>query len=73
MRSIHKSKDYRLYWGIMNNNELLSPSELAELLRIPVSTLYNWRYNRLGPPGFRVGRHLRYRREDVDQWLNERA
>jgi len=57
----------------MNNNELLSPSELAELLRIPVSTLYNWRYNRLGPPGFRVGRHLRYRREDVDQWLNERA
>ena len=57
----------------MNNNELLSTSELAELLRIPVSTLYNWRYNRLGPPGFRVGRHLRYRREDVDQWLNERA
>ena len=57
----------------MNNNELLSPSELAALLRIPVSTLYNWRYNRLGPPGFRVGRHLRYRREDVDQWLNERA
>jgi len=31
-----------------------------------VKTLYTWRYKRVGPRGHRVGRHLRYRWEDVE-------
>ena len=55
----------------MSNNHLLSPTELATWLGVPVSTIYNWRYTRSGPPGFKVGRHVRYRRAEVDAWLDE--
>ncbi len=48
---------------------LLTPQELAGLLRIPVKTLYQWHYNGSGPSAFRVGRHLRYRRSSVARWL----
>ena len=51
--------------------QLLSVHELADYLSIPVATLYTWRYRNEGPPGFRVGRHLRYRRDDVEDWIHQ--
>lgn len=48
---------------------LLSPRELADFLRVPVKTLYQWHYLRVGPTAFRVGRHLRYRRSSLARWL----
>lgn len=36
---------------------------------MPVGTLYGWRHRGEGPPGYRVGRHVRYRRSAVDAWL----
>jgi excisionase family DNA binding protein len=52
---------------------LLTPQQVADLLQIPVSTLKTtWRSNRSGPVAHRVGNHLRYRREDVERWLEER-
>ncbi len=53
-------------------DRLLSVEDLAAYLDIPVATIYAWRYRRQGPPGFRVGRHLRFRREDVERWISER-
>ena len=50
---------------------LLRPDELASLLGIPLATIYRWRSRGDGPCGIRVGRHVRYRREDVEQWLDE--
>ena len=50
---------------------LLTVEEVAEWLRIPVKTLYEMRYRRVGPPAFRVGRWLRYREEDVQAWLDQ--
>ncbi len=50
---------------------LLRPDELASLLGIPLATIYRWRSRGDGPPGIRVGRHVRYRLEDVDRWLDE--
>jgi len=50
-------------------DRLLSAEELAEYLTIPIATIYAWRYQGKGPPGFRVGRHLRYRAGDVERWL----
>jgi excisionase family DNA binding protein len=47
----------------------LSPAELAVLLGVPVQTIYQWRHRRTGPPGFRVGRHLRYDPRDVSRWI----
>jgi excisionase family DNA binding protein len=47
----------------------LTPIELAALLGVPVQTIYQWRHRRTGPPGFRVGRHLRYDPRDVGRWI----
>jgi hypothetical protein len=44
---------------------LLTPQDLAAFLRIPVKTLYQWRYQGIGPTAIRVGRHLRCRQ---DRW-----
>lgn len=51
-------------------DRLLSVDELAAYLGIPVATLYAWRYRGQGPPGFRAGRHIRYRRGDIEQWVD---
>jgi excisionase family DNA binding protein len=57
----------------MNNlDPLLSAQELADYLEVPLATLYAWRYRGDGPPGFRAGKHLRYRKSDIDQWINDR-
>ncbi|ARX82995.1 DNA-binding protein [Streptomyces alboflavus] len=48
----------------------LTPVDLADLLGIPVETVYQWRRKRTGPRGFRVGRHLRYDPEDVRAWIS---
>lgn len=50
-----------------------SVGEVAEYLGVPVDTLYAWRYRGIGPRGSKVGRHVRYRWEDVDRWLDEKA
>ena len=48
-----------------------SPNEVAAFLGVPLQTIYRSRYRHEGPPGYRVGRHLRYRATDVEQWLEE--
>src|SRR4051812_13003699 len=45
-----------------------TPRELAARLKIPLKTLYAWRYRGEGPPALKVGRHLRYRARDVERW-----
>jgi excisionase family DNA binding protein len=48
---------------------LVTPQELAEALQVPVGTIYRWNYRGTGPPPLHVGRHVRYRAEDVETWL----
>jgi predicted DNA-binding transcriptional regulator AlpA len=48
---------------------LLTATEVAAMLGIPPSTLANWRYQGLGPRYLRIGRHVRYLVEDVDDWI----
>lgn len=55
-----------------SRDQLLSVAELADYLVVPPATLYQWRHRGEGPPGFRVGRHLRYRWSDVDKWIESR-
>jgi excisionase family DNA binding protein len=54
----------------MKSGRLVTIEELSEFLQVPVKTLYDWRHRGLGPPGLRVGRHVRYRQADVDAWLD---
>jgi hypothetical protein len=46
----------------------LTPQDLALREGIPVQTVYGWRVYGKGPRGMRVGKHLRYRLEDVLAW-----
>jgi predicted DNA-binding transcriptional regulator AlpA len=52
--------------------DLLTTKELAAYLRKPVATVRGWRYRKVGPTGFRLGREVVYRRSAVDAWLAER-
>ncbi|MGH8936075.1 MAG: helix-turn-helix domain-containing protein [Acidimicrobiia bacterium] len=56
--------------GMEHWDPLLTVRELADYLGVPVATIYAWRYRGEGPPGFRVGRHLRFRRIDVERWID---
>ncbi|WP_420719456.1 helix-turn-helix transcriptional regulator [Streptomyces sp. XY66] len=38
---------------------------------MPVETVYQWRKKRTGPPGFRVGRHVRYHPDAVQAWIDQ--
>lgn len=49
--------------------KLITPPELAELTGVPERTLAQWRYLGNGPAYVKVGRHVRYRPEDVQAWL----
>lgn len=49
--------------------KLLTADEVAAILGVPIATVYQWRSRQLGPRGYRVGRHLRFREADVEVWL----
>lgn len=53
--------------------KLLSPKELADVLGVPVKTIYDWNLKGTGPKYVRVGRHVRYRPADVEAWLADQA
>ena len=50
--------------------ELLTITEAAELLRAPVATLRYWRRPGTGPRGFRLGRRVLYRSDDLRSWID---
>jgi len=52
---------------------LMTLNEIADLLGIPVATLYRWRHRGEGPPGYRIGRQVRFRRAAVEAWIESRA
>jgi len=54
-------------------DELLTEQELADLLKVSVRTVRSWRTEGTGPPSLRIGRGVRYRRRDVDAWLEQQA
>ena len=55
------------------DDRLWTVDDLSAFLGIPVTTLYRWRRYRCGPPCHRVGRHLRYLREEVIAWLMDQS
>jgi len=52
---------------------LWSPKQVAEYLGVPVQTIYQWRTRGYGPPGTRIGKHVRYRPADVEAWVAKRV
>lgn len=46
----------------------LTMEQLCDRLQIPITTARYWRIRNYGPPAVRVGRCLRYRLSDVQEW-----
>lgn len=55
----------------MPERRLMTRADVAQLLGVEEKTLANWRTRAFGPQGFRVGKAVRYRPEEVDRWLGE--
>jgi DNA-binding transcriptional MerR regulator len=51
--------------------ELLTLSEVAEILKVPVNTLRWWRQLGTGPEFFKIGRHLVTTVGDVRRYIRE--
>jgi integrase len=51
-------------------DRLWTVHDVSAFLGVPVGTLYQWRYMRIGPPAYRVGRHIRYDPAAVRTWLD---
>jgi excisionase family DNA binding protein len=58
---------------IATDSALYTVEGLAQYLEVPVQTVYRWNCNGTGPRAIKVGRFVRYRRADVERWLDEHA
>lgn len=59
---------------IIGNKVLLNESEAAELLSMAVGTLGVWRSTgRYNIPFIKVGRSVRYKRSELEAWLESRT
>ncbi len=49
---------------------LMTSADVSAMLEVPLSTLDQWAYRSVGPVYYKVGKHRRYRLEDVQRWLD---
>ena len=49
---------------------LLNEHEVARYLKISVASVRRWRLFRKGPKFVKIGSAVRYRKQDVETWLN---
>ncbi|MEV7500610.1 helix-turn-helix domain-containing protein [Streptomyces sp. NPDC093018] len=47
----------------------LTPDDIADMFGVPLETVYQWRRKHTGPPGFRIGKHVRYDPADVRAYV----
>lgn len=52
-----------------DRSEFLDPQALADYAMVPVTTVYAWNHKGTGPRFAKIGRHVRYRKVDVDRWI----
>ncbi|OJY51411.1 MAG: hypothetical protein BGP03_16035 [Pseudonocardia sp. 73-21] len=53
-------------------DRLLSIDDVAQMLQIPVQSIYKQRSVGTFCPAYRIGRHLRWRRGELLSWLESR-
>jgi excisionase family DNA binding protein len=61
--------------AVQEQDEIMTPDELAELFKIPKSKIYQMTM-KSGPgsiPRFKVGRDLRFKRSEVIPWFESQA
>jgi excisionase family DNA binding protein len=67
-------KSQPLVATVQASKQLLDERETAEYLDVAQGTLPVWRSSgRYNLPFIKIGRKVRYRRSDLDKWLEERT
>lgn len=51
--------------------DLMTLEEVSAATGVAVPTLRYWRHNGTGPTSFKLGRRVRYRRADVEAWVQK--
>jgi excisionase family DNA binding protein len=51
------------------HDRLLSIEDVADMLQLPVRTIYQQRSRGLFCPAYKIGRHLRWKRSDLLAWI----
>lgn len=49
---------------------LWSPQDVSAYTGVPLNTVNKWRWHSKGPPFMHIGKYVRYRKADVEQWLD---
>lgn len=57
----------------MNYQKLLEAEEVARILGVKKNTVRAWRSKKVGPPFIKILKTIRYRREDVEEFLRKKA
>ena len=52
-------------------DNLLTVPELSEWLKIPQKTIMDWVYKRQIPHK-RVGRHIRFKKSEIEHWIKQK-
>lgn len=52
---------------------LATASDVSQHLGVPVETLRKWRYLKRGPQYVPIGKYVRYRWTDVEDWLDRQT
>jgi len=55
----------------MIRKNVLNEREAAQFLGVAVQTLRNWRSQRRGVPYLKIGRAVRYRLEDLENFISD--
>jgi len=53
------------------DSKYYTPQELADLLGVKVSTIYNWSHIKFLPTT-KIGKVIRFRKDAIDKWLLKR-
>jgi len=53
------------------DSKYYTPQELADLLGVKLSTIYNWSHIKFLPTT-KIGKVIRFRKEAIDKWLLKR-
>ncbi len=56
----------------MCNKKLMTFADIAEEAALPIRTVYFLHSTGRGPKSMTLGRHLRVKRSDFDEWLTAR-
>ena len=53
-------------------DNLINEIKTAEILCVAVQTLRNWRHQRKGPPYLKISRAVRYKVEDLENFMDSK-